>query len=78
MKKIDYKGKYFMLQDDSYYLGDMDFEIGTMEDEEITDDFLKIHVINCNYYGIPPYIGDNKHLKEKILKFQKEYESLEA
>lgn len=72
-KMIDYKGKYFILQDkvhDECY----DFEIGEMEDEEITDEFLHQHVLDCIYYGIPAYIGENKELAAKIDALYKKYE----
>lgn len=61
--KVDYKGKWFVIQDELY---DLDYEIGTMEDEEITDEFLKDHVESCNYYGIPSYIGDDEVLNKRI------------
>lgn len=75
-KMIDYKGKYFMLQDtvdtDSEW-GWMDIEIGEMDDKDITDEFLKVHIENCIYYGIPSYIGEDKELINRIDKFEKEY-----
>ena len=66
MYKIDYKGKYFMLQDEDIPLDDMDFVIGKMTKEQITEGFLRNHVENCNYYGIPAYIGYDKMLKARI------------
>ncbi len=74
MKKIDYKGKYFILQDKLHDddEGYMDFEIGEMKDDEITDEFLKGHISNCDYYGIPPYVGCNEDLKARIHRLQEE------
>ena len=39
-----------------------------MEDQEITDEFLKEHVDTCVYYGIPAYIGKDAALNERIDK----------
>lgn len=73
MKKIDYKGKYFMIQDELDDEG-MDFEIGEISAEEITDKFLADHVLQCIYYGIPPYMGKNEELKSRIDNLYKKYE----
>ena len=67
-KKIDYKGKYFILQDEA---GESDFKVGEIDDRKITDDFLKEHIARCNYYGIPPYLGNDEKLKERIEKLNK-------
>ena len=68
-KKIDYKGKHFILQDE--IMDDMyDYEIGEMNEKEITDDFLKDHVQDCNYYGIPAYVGEDKNLIQAIKEIE--------
>jgi len=69
LNKIDYKGKWFVLQDIDYKVNDdwsfMDIVIGTMTKKEVLDkDFIKEHKANCEYYGIPCYIGENKELKK--------------
>lgn len=64
--KVDYKGKHYILQDELYE--DMDYEVGKMDDHEITDDFLKGHIEACNYYGIPAYLGMDKSLRKRIKK----------
>ena len=74
-KKIDYKGKYFILQDpntpDEY---GMDFEIGEMKEDQLTDSFLLAHNEACRYYGIPAYIGSDVNLKERLAKLDSEYD----
>ncbi len=73
--QIDYKEKYFILQDEKPTEDDwMDIEIGTMEDSEITDLFLREHTDTCIYYGIPAYIGKDEDLKGRIDKLYKEYD----
>lgn len=74
MKKIavDYKGKYFIIQDEDT-LDDMDFVVPYMDVEYVLTKGLKTHVAECIYYGIPAYIGSDKELKEKIEKLEKEY-----
>lgn len=62
---IDYKGKYFVLQDKESFNEDWDFIIGVMSKEEASKkDFIKDHKANCEYYGIPAYIGKDKDLKK--------------
>jgi hypothetical protein len=70
IKQVDYKGKYFILQDELDDKYGMDFEIGEMKEEDITDEFLKYHCNNCIYYGIPAYIGKNQELKDRITKIE--------
>jgi len=65
--KIDYKGKYFTIQDHVFdgedHLVD-DIVIGEITKEEcLESDFVKLHKEICKHYGIPPYIGDDKELK---------------
>lgn len=64
---VDYKGKHFVLQDEVF---EDDYSIGEMSDSEITDEFLASHVFDCEYYGIPPYIGKDELLNERIKKIQ--------
>jgi len=78
INKVDYKGKYFILQDKELvddagvreFMYGEDIVIGEMKEEEITDEFLKYHVNACNYYGIPAYLGSNKELKDRITKIE--------
>ena len=67
--KIDYKGKYFMLADE---VGDYDIEVGTIHFREIIGDreWLIDHINQCEYYGIPPYTGENKDLISLISRLQ--------
>lgn len=69
MKAIDYKGKHFILQDEADEDG-WDIEDPYVDaDKVVADDNLLIsHVRDCNYYGIPPYLGKNKELHERIKK----------
>ena len=76
-QQLDYKGKYFVLQDSEAELDHMDYPIGEMDDKEITDGFLQGHVQNCRYYGIPAYFGKNKDLHRRIDKLHEVYEELE-
>lgn len=62
LKKIDYKNKYFILQD---IVEEDDIEIGEISKEEAMKSyFIRAHKDACEYYGIPPYIGDDPELKE--------------
>lgn len=72
-KMIDYKGKYFTLQDE-IYRDAFDFEIGEKDDAHITDEWLKSHVEICIHYGIPAYIGNDRALSERIIKLEQAYE----
>jgi len=60
---IDYKGKYFIIQDKESFNEDWDFINWAITKEEATKkDFVKEHKENCEYYGIPAYIGSDKDL----------------
>ena len=67
INKIDYKGKWFVLQDldieDEY---GMDFIIDQIESDNLTESELIEHIENCNYYGIPAYIGNNEKLIDRL------------
>ena len=69
-KLSDYKGKYFVIQDfidpEDFY----DYECGEIEESAITDSWLKNHVENSIYYGIPAYLGDNEELKGRIKEIE--------
>jgi hypothetical protein len=70
MKKIiadDYKGKWFVLQDEDV---ECEYERKEINVEYVMNEGLKEHIENCRYYGIPSYHGDNKELKEKIAKIE--------
>jgi len=73
--KSDYKGKYFVLDDEP---DEMYGYYDTMEESELTDDFLAEHVDVCMYYGIPPYCGKDKELHERINKLIKAYYEKES
>ena len=73
-KLADYKSKYFVIQDE---LEDEDypfFPTKEMSHEDMTNEFLKEHVKNANYYGIPAYVGDDKQLQGRIRFFEIELE----
>lgn len=62
---IDYKGKYFILQDKGYEdPWGMDYVTGEMDPSEFTPEFIKEHKENCDYYGIPCIITRNEGLKK--------------
>ena len=66
-KLSDYKGgKYYIIQDEIDPNNPYDFEVGEIDEKELTDDFLKNHVENARYYGIPAYYGKNEKLIERI------------
>ena len=71
-KKIDYKGKYFIITDLDYEndLG-FDFEIGRITADEITDELLKEHCEATLYYGIPSYIGKDIELNRRVKRMEK-------
>lgn len=59
-KKIDYKGKYFTIEDVD---DDWNYTIGEITKKEALEpEFVKSHKRECLYYGIPPYIGEDKDL----------------
>ena len=60
---VDYKGKYFVIQDELY---EQDFfTCGKITKEKALEkDFIKRHKANCRYYGIPPIITKDKDLLE--------------
>ena len=67
--KIDYKGKWFVLQDEVWDDA-FETEIGEIDDEDITDEFLEEHIENCMYYGIPEYVGKDENLIKRIYKIR--------
>lgn len=74
MKKIiasDYKGKWFVLQDEDTP-DDFSYERKDVNVDWAMNEGLAEHISNCNYYGIPVYIGDNQELKDKIAKLEAE------
>ena len=72
--KINYKGKYYILQDK---VGDpaWDFSIGTVETDTLTIGELYEHWVMCCYYGIPPYIGEYALLNAVFEAFEKTYDT---
>lgn len=69
---IDYKGKHFIIQDE------IDEDCFDIEDPYVDveriigdDKLLLQHIQDCNYYGIPSYIGSDKDLKKRIAKLEK-------
>ena len=66
MKKftlLDYKGKYYVIQDKDYELEYMDYSIGEISKKEVLrPEFIKNHKANCRYYGIPCYYGQDKDM----------------
>ena len=71
-KKIDYKDKYFIITDLNYEdeYG-MDFEVGQITLDEITDEWLKGHCEATLYYGIPSYIGKDAELNKRVKRMEK-------
>ena len=64
----DYKSKHFVLADED---DEMFGSVGTIEDDDITDTFLKDHIEACMYYGIPSYTGSDGVLRERIEAMEK-------
>lgn len=60
--KVNYKDKWFVIQDKLF---EDDIKIGTITKEEaIDEDISAWHKDACKYYGISPYIGNDKDLKK--------------
>lgn len=67
---VDYKGKHFILMDEGETTPE-DFVIKYIDiDRLLTDECLLTHVLDCNYYGIPAYIGKDKELSDRIKKIE--------
>lgn len=79
IKAIDYKGKHFILQDEDSIDKDHDYVLQYIDTLYIINnpEELKNHVLQCNYYGIPSYLGSNKELNEKIENLEKEIKEYE-
>ena len=76
IQAIDYKGKYFLLEDDDYMdENGMDFVLDYVDVDKIINDekALENHVAQCIYYGIPAYIGQDKELNKKIAEMYLKY-----
>lgn len=73
MKKVavDYKGKYFIIQDEDTLDDEYDFVLKYIDVDYIIGDGLKDHIADCVYYGIPPYIGKDGELNRRIKKLEK-------
>ena len=58
--KSNYKGKYFVIdveEDDMFgYIGFI------TKRHALKEEFIKTHKENCDYYGIPCYLGDDKDM----------------
>lgn len=71
-KEIDYKGKYFVIADLDYEdEHGIDFEVGQITADEITDEWLKGHCEATLYYGIPSYIGKDVELNKRVKRMEK-------
>ena len=70
---ISYKGKHFIIQDKDRTSA-FDYLDPYVDVEKVIKEQLEAHVADCRYYGIPPYIGDDKELKERIEKIEKEFD----
>jgi len=70
MKAADYKGKHFIIVDE---LDEYDSEDPYVDVVEIliNDNKLRSHIIDCDFYGIPPYIGKDKELIKRITHIRK-------
>lgn len=73
---IDYKGKHFSIHDKTY-VDDYDIEDPYVDIDRIidSDTLLTNHVHDCNYYGIPPYVGSDKDLQARIKKIIDAYDT---
>lgn len=71
MKAIDYKGKHFILQDEVDEDG-WDIEDPYVDADKIAadDNLLAQHIQDCDYYGIPPYLGKDEKIKDRIEKIR--------
>lgn len=65
----DYKGKWFVLEDEPG--DDFSFERKEINVGWVISEGLREHVENCNYYGIPAYVGADKELHAKIEAIEK-------
>ena len=65
MYLTNYKGKHFVITDDP---DETTFKEITKE-EVMDENFVALHKEMCDYYGIPPYIGDDKELKQIYNKY---------
>lgn len=73
IKAVDYKGKHFILQDKNT-LESMDEVVDWVDVNFIISEnwVLKKHVADCNYYGIPAYIGADEELNKRIDEIEKQ------
>lgn len=73
LKALDYKGKHFILQDENTEEDGMDFRLPYINTEFIVENDINLenHVAQCQYYGIPAYIGGDTDLHERIEKIYK-------
>jgi hypothetical protein len=71
---VDYKGKYFTLQDEDTLDPAYDFVLEYVDVDKTLNDskLLRQHVEHCRYYGIPAYHGSNKVLNAKIEEIEQE------
>jgi len=62
MYLTNYKGKHFVICD---HPNEDDMVIREIDrDEAINENFVALHKEMCRQYGIPPYIGEDKELKQ--------------
>ena len=71
----DYKGKWFVLEDEDNSFG---YERKEINVDWVMGEGLQDHVENCRYYGIPAYTGSDKDLNEKIEKINKKIDFIEG
>jgi hypothetical protein len=72
---IDYKGKYFTLQDNDIVTDSMyEYPLPYIDVDSIisNDELLREHVKSCLYYGISAYHGSNEELKNRIEEIYKQ------
>lgn len=62
---MDYKGKYTIIQDKDLFNEDdpMDIAVGEISKENAIAEAPE-RLEACQYYGIPPYVGEDKELSE--------------
>ncbi len=73
---VSYKSKHFIIMDEDTVDQEEgeDIDLYVDVDKVIESDTILLnHVIDCNYYGIPAYIGDDQELKYRIEKIEAEF-----
>ena len=70
---VDYKGKHFVLMDKDRVDDTWDIVDDNIDIKTVIEKNLKAHVMDCIYYGIPAYVGNDKELNARIKELKEEY-----